>query len=428
MGPFLLYMIKVAFCQTVFYLAYKLLLSRDTFHAFNRAVLLFLLAASLLLPLVRVTAVSTSPVNEGFAAISAVVMNDGAVVSDASLGVPPLRVLALAYLLGLFVFLALSLVSLVRMLSVMRRGRVVTTADGIRITVLPGDTVPFSWFGRIVISERDYAFHPREIVIHERAHVALRHSWDVAACNLATVFCWPSPAAWLLKSELRDVHEYQADSAVLRSGVDASAYQLLLIRKAVGERVFAMANSLNHYSLKKRIVMMKSSNSSPWLRAKAVLVLPFAAVVVAVFANADPAPVAFVAERSAVAVSPAGPSSSAAADTIFISKATTASARSSATIPNTKGRVKGYVGKKDTVVVAGKKELCDKAVYGFGNEKPLLIIDGKEVEGSKLDKLDVQSIKSVIVLKGDKHVGTYGEKAKNGVLLITTKRAAASGE
>lgn len=137
MGPFLLYMIKVAFCQTVFYLAYKLLLSRDTFHAFNRAVLLFLLAASLLLPLVRVTAVSTSPVNEGFAAISAVVMNDGAVVSDASLGVPPLRVLALAYLLGLFVFLALSLVSLVRMLSVMRRGRVVTTADGIRITVFP---------------------------------------------------------------------------------------------------------------------------------------------------------------------------------------------------------------------------------------------------------------------------------------------------
>ena len=55
---------------------------------------------------------------------------------------------------------------------------------------------------------------------------------------------------WLLRRELRDIHEYEADEAVISSGIDAKSYQLLLIRKAVGGRWYSIANSFNHSNLK----------------------------------------------------------------------------------------------------------------------------------------------------------------------------------
>ena len=55
MGAFLVYVLKSAFCLAAFYLFYYLLLSRETFHRFNRIALLGLLVVSSVLPLVEVS-------------------------------------------------------------------------------------------------------------------------------------------------------------------------------------------------------------------------------------------------------------------------------------------------------------------------------------------------------------------------------------
>lgn len=123
------------------------------------------------------------------------------------------------------------------------------------------------------------------ILVHEQAHQRLGHSWDLLLVDLLGCLQWFNPAMWLLRVELRAVHEYEADEQVLRCGVDAKDYQMLLIKKAVGGRWYSIANSLNHSNLKNRITMMLRKRSSRWARAKALYVLPLACLALGAFAQ-----------------------------------------------------------------------------------------------------------------------------------------------
>ena len=158
---------------------------------------------------------------------------------------------------------------------------------GIKLIVLQEDTIPFSWMNYIVISEKDLHDNCREILLHESTHILLRHSWDLVLADTCIILQWFNPAAWLLKQELQTIHEYEADEHVLEAGVDAKNYQLLLIKKAVGKRLYSIANNLNHSNLKKRITMMMKKKSNPWGRLKYLYVLPIAAITLAAFARPE---------------------------------------------------------------------------------------------------------------------------------------------
>ena len=284
MTLFFIYSIKVALCLTAFYLVYKLLLSRETFFGFNRGVLLSVAALSLLLPLVHVTAESGAAAVAGFVIVEDAVAEVVAYEPQGSVLTPASACFAI-YIIGVAFFLVREVWSLLSLRRLLRGGRVVADAGGVRTVVVSGDVAPFSWMGTIVISEKDYADHPECILMHELAHVSARHSWDILLADLLIVLQWFNPSAWLFKVELQGVHEYEADRRVLSSGVSARDYQLLLIRKAVGERLFSMANNLNQCSLKKRITMMEKRNSNPWSRLKVLAALPVAAFAVAAFAT-----------------------------------------------------------------------------------------------------------------------------------------------
>ena len=55
-------------------------------------------------------------------------------------------------------------------------------------------------------------------------------------------------------------------------------------------------------------------------------------------------------------------------------------------------------------------------------ENPLMIVDGKEVEGQRIEDFDTDTIESINIFKGDKAIEKYGDKAKNGVVIIKTKK------
>lgn len=287
LGMFFIYSVKVAVCLTLFYLFHKLLMSRDTFHTFNRFAILSMMLLSLVLPLVHLSLDSEAGINRGTVALEGLVAQT--VVADGGNGVGEgltlTQVLLAAYVLGVVLFVGKALLSVGSLLRLIRRARCVEVRNGIRIYTMQGDISPFSWFRYIIMSEKDWQENRREIVLHEMAHIRRCHSMDVAVCNMMIVFQWYNPAAWLLKRELQTLHEYEADEAVLSAGVDATHYQMLLIRKAVGERLFSMANNLNHNSLKKRITMMKIKRTNPVQKAKIAFVLPLAAMTVAAFAS-----------------------------------------------------------------------------------------------------------------------------------------------
>ena len=303
MGTFLVYILKSAACLAVFYLFYKLLMSRDTFHRFNRFALLGLLVLSSVLPLVEVSVNRPAPVHETMLTLEqllllADVQAEGEVVSQPTTALW-VRVALLVYLAGIVFFAVRNLWSLGRLAVLLRRGRLEQLADwlpgrteNVRLVVHNHDIAPFSWMRYIVLSRKDLEENGREILIHELAHIRNRHSWDLLLADLCIFVQWFNPAAWLLKQELQTIHEYEADDTVLREGVDAKKYQMLLIKKAVGTRLYSMANSFNHSSLKKRITMMLKEKSNPWARVKYLYVLPLTALAVSAFARPEVSAVA----------------------------------------------------------------------------------------------------------------------------------------
>ena len=303
MGTFLVYILKSAACLAVFYLFYKLLMSRDTFHRFNRFALLGLLVLSSVLPLVEVSVNRPAPVHETMLTLEqllllADVQAEGEVVSQPTTALW-VRVALLVYLVGIVFFAVRNLWSLGRLAVLLRRGRLERLADwlpgraeNVRLVVHNHDIAPFSWMRCIVLSRKDLEENGREILIHELAHIRNHHSWDLLLADICIFVQWFNPAAWLLKQELQTIHEYEADETVLREGVDAKKYQMLLIKKAVGTRLYSMANSFNHSSLKKRITMMLKEKSSPWARVKYLYVLPLAALAVSAFARPEVSAVA----------------------------------------------------------------------------------------------------------------------------------------
>ncbi len=300
MGTFLVYILKSAACLAVFYLFYKLLMSRDTFHRFNRFALLGLLVLSSLLPLVEASVNSPAAVQETMLTLEQLLLmadiqpeGESMAAATPSATVLWLRAALLVYLTGIVFFIARNLCSLARLGRLIRQGKREALDSylpdrkekNVRLVVHDHDIAPFSWMHWIVIARKDLEENGREILIHELAHIRNRHSWDLLLADLCIFVQWFNPAAWLLKQELQNIHEYEADETVLREGVNARNYQMLLIKKAVGTRLYSMANSFNHSSLKKRITMMLKEKSNPWARAKYLYILPLAALAVTAFAR-----------------------------------------------------------------------------------------------------------------------------------------------
>ena len=288
MGIFFVYILKTSVCLAMFYLFYRLLLSKETFHRFNRVALLGVLVLSCLIPMIEVTTHDAS----GFLVLEEMILmaevEPAGVLDETSNPFPWRALMLLVYMAGILFFVIRHLWSLGRMLRLLRVSRKEDLGDGITLFVHDDKEVaPFSWMKNIAVSETDLAESREAVLMHERAHIHNRHSWDLLLGEVCVFFQWFNPAAWLLKQELQTIHEYEADEWVIENGIDAKTYQLLIIKKAVGARLYSIANSFNHSSLKKRITMMIKKKSNPWARLKYLYVLPLAAVAVAAFARPE---------------------------------------------------------------------------------------------------------------------------------------------
>ena len=366
MSEFLTYSLRTGACIAVFYLFFKLLLSRETFHAFNRALVLAATAVSFVMPLCVITVQRTLPARETvstsdeypYPAYADIVTPAADTPTDAPAGgslsaarvmaasatplpeetvapeseetvmpepegmvsplteedilsdhasaesvaavqpsvseavetsrgveIPWRQIGIVIYLAGAAAVIFVTVRSIVGLHRLMRRGRCERLDDGTTLVRMDENVAPISWCRNIVISERDLRENGAAILAHERAHVRLHHSLDLLLVDLAGAVQWFNPAMWLLRRDLRAIHEYEADAAVIASGVDARSYQLLLIRKAVGGRWYSIANSFNHSKLKNRITMMLREKSSRRTRARALLLLPLAGLALGAFAK-----------------------------------------------------------------------------------------------------------------------------------------------
>lgn len=380
-----LYSLKVGACLAVFYLFFKLLLSRETFHRFNRIVVLAAMVVSFLLPLCVITVERELPVEPALA-VMARTLPDVPAAAPAPEPFPWRMLVGGIFVAGVAVTCLRTFCSLGAVVRLICRGRRERQPDGVILVHADRDVAPFSWGRCIVMTDRDLAENGEAILTHERAHLQLHHSVDLLVTDLAGCLQWFNPAMWLLRRELRAIHEYEADEAVLRSGVDARSYQMLLIKKAVGGRWYSVANSLNHSKLKNRITMMLRKRSSRWAEARVLLLLPLAGVALGAFAETRYVP----AGRDAY--------------------------------KDTQNRIEAFekqteIAREAPIVIQGTKWKGDP------EKEPLILVNGERVTQKQFKKIPTEDIEQIWVLKDSTWMPRYGEEARNGVIYVQTKDA-----
>ena len=272
MTPFLLYIGRSSLYLALFYAFFLLVMRRTTFFRLNRILLLAGTVVCFLLPLLRLRTVEMPLLMAGPLTEAA---SEPALTAGPS-AASPVPYLELLYALGFLAVLAWTAAAMVRMYRTIRKGAATRLEDGIRLVLTEADIPSFSWGRTIVMSRKDAETNP-VIRLHEEAHIRKAHTLDILLFTAVTLIHWFNPLVWITLSELKLLHEYEADDAVLNHGIDATKYQLLLVRKAVGDKRFTLANGFQHAKLKNRIDMMLQAPSSGWKRLSWLAILPFLA-------------------------------------------------------------------------------------------------------------------------------------------------------
>ena len=427
MSVVFLYSIKSAIVLTMLYLPYMLMLRRESFFRFNRMVLLCILLLSLVLPLCNVPWMSLDrqPVVQAAQLQMLELGIPVHVLPEVQVIASPLRggregsfslfhLFTFIYIIGMLVLLSMRLWQIARLQFGLKRGVLWHNDEqGVRIYCHSGDVAPFSWMKNIVINEKDYNEAGREIVLHEMGHIQGRHSWDVVLLTLVQMLQWWNPLCYVLGISLRDVHEYEADNFVLQQGVSARGYQLLLIRKAVGSGSYAFANSFNHSLTKKRITMMKRIKSNPWMKSKALYVIPVAALALSAFATPK-----FVAPIEETVTKLEGKGTEKSANLQVPEQENEPAVQKDVAQSSTENVILEEVKQQDTegrplFVLNGKiYEIPKDAAKDINSEEQL----------TKLLNLDPEDVESITVLQKDAAIAKWGDKGANGVIVITTKK------
>ena len=269
MTSLLLYIARAGLYLGVFYAFYLLFMRRTTFFRLNRVLLLAGSFLCLLLPIFRLRTVTAAAAASDLAIVAAGTETAEQVVRAAF---PWKEVLLAVYAAGLLATLMLYLVSAWKIGRLMRNGES-TEQEGCRLVLLDEDVPSFSWGRKVVMSRKDLQQNPA-IFTHELMHVRCRHSLDLLLFFPLQLLFWWNPLVWITREELRLLHEYEADEGVIRKGIDATGYQLLLVRKAVGEHRFTLASGFQHAKLKNRIEMMLKPGSSRWMRWSYLALVP----------------------------------------------------------------------------------------------------------------------------------------------------------
>ena len=261
------------------------LLEKETFHRLNRILILGCLIMSFAIPLVHFTG-GTNPtvdmVRQTVQLPEVLINGDASEQSIWSWA----DIMICIYIIGVVAIFFMTVVQTVRLTKQLRQCEHITDNRGNTIVLTDCATSPFCLFHCIVMSRDDYANNCSFILTHEQEHIRLGHCIDLIILQVATIIQWFNPFVWLIGKNLKAIHEFEVDEAVLNKGIDATQYQKFLVVKAVGNRLQPFANNLNKESLKRRIIMMNQKKSNRWMMLKALFVIPVATLAVSVFANA----------------------------------------------------------------------------------------------------------------------------------------------
>ena len=467
-----MYLLKSVILSGIFFGYYTLFLKNTIYHAYNRFYLLASMALSLAIPffklsmfsvteeqaagakqlLIYLTQLPASPVQEEYIAWEIIVI---AVISS----------LFVSYL----VYSVLRIFRLKAMNSKTQMGEFTFIETDL-------EEAPFSFFSNLFwkksISIEDEC--GRKILQHELSHIREKHSWDRLFSQLICSVFWMNPFNWIIQKELQNIHEFIADRDAVGTG-EVDAFAKMLLKTYYGNHFLNPSHSFYYSSIKRRIIMLTTSNIPTYSYLRKVAVLPMLAFILALFSIQLSAQEA--KENKAEAQSIAAKQQKQAAmdqrqakidqKQAVIDQKQAAIDQIQATIDQKQAEIDQIQAKVDyelamldqgifstpsdiksmnvdtnsmiirgtrngkdvTVTVDGPNENTTlkgniielKGLYGQKNN-PLIVIDGVITSEMNLKNMNPNNIQSINVLKGEKATAKYAEKGANGVIEITTKK------
>lgn len=268
------YSLAVSVPLLILWIAYRIIQYSNNTFGINRLLILCIYAFSLLLfPLI--TLFSGQDMTGG-----GVILGSEDAINKETVSV--LNIGSWVWIAGMFVCILFTLTDVIRTIRLIKKtrkeyrdGHTICISDDCRVS-------PFSFFGYIVLNSEDYDKNKATVLLHEEGHMKLWHSVDMFIAQLFTIFCWYNPAAWMLRSDLKILHEYQADGYVLNHGTDRYEYQMFLVQKANGGHIPMIADGFSYTRLKKRIETM-AGVEVPMRHRPLLLCLLFGAIAIATF-------------------------------------------------------------------------------------------------------------------------------------------------
>jgi len=447
------YLLQMACWLVGFWLVYAAFLKKETFFELNRWFLLTGLVASLLLPLFPVRYNVVVPASDF---LSLKLLGTTAVKIDES--VPRLNYWVIAYALGVSWFLIRFVWQSAKLYRLRRHSERIILGKT-PVFKLEKDTAPFSFFKSIYVSKKMCGeTELKTVVAHEKVHIDERHWADLLLLEVARALQWFNPLLLIYRKAVMQNHEYLADSGTLRNGVSARTYKAVLANQMLGVPVLQVANGFTLFNPTKRILMMNKDKTTPVKRLKLLWALPVIALLLVSFAKPNyvsgenPSTVANADEKTITVTGKVTDEKGKPLPGTSIvvknsSTGTVSDAQGNYTLMGIKPDdeiVFSFVGYGTKVVKAASKLNVSMSrevvVIGYANnqmapppppppfelrgkngEKPLIVVDGK-VSNVDVNSIDPNTIDRIEVLKDQSATATYGDKGKDGVILITTKK------
>jgi len=316
------------------------------------------------------------------------------------------------------------------------------------------DEAPFSFFSNLFwkksISIEDEC--GRKILQHELSHIREKHSWDRLFSQLICSVFWMNPFNWIIQKELQNIHEFIADRDAVGTG-EVDAFAKMLLKTYYGNHFLNPSHSFYYSSIKRRIIMLTTSNIPKYSYLRKVAVLPMLAFILALFSiqlsaqeakenKAESQSIAAKQQKQAAMDQKQAVVDQKQAEIDQIQAKvdyelamldqgifSTPSDIKSMNVDTNKMIIRGTrKGKDVTVTVNRPNENTtlngDFALKPSSGQKdnPLIVIDGVISSESNLKDINPNNILSINVLKGEKATAKYAEKGANGVIDITTKK------
>jgi TonB-dependent SusC/RagA subfamily outer membrane receptor len=420
MIAFAYYLLKMLVCSGILFLYYHLALRNKIFHQWNRFYLLALIVISIAVPYLQFDIWSDPVDSTDIKILQAVYFTDEYVAQASERTALSLdQWISILYSLVSVSVLIIFILAIAKIYSIIR-SHPVMTIDDIKFVNTEEKSAPFSFLNYVFWNKQiDLESSSGEHIFqHELVHVREKHSFDKLFMQVVLIVFWCNPFFWLIRRELKMIHEFIADKKSVGQS-DAHAFATMILHAAYPQHYSHLTSQFFHSSIKRRLAML-TKNTNPRLSyLSRVLALPLMAFLILAFTIKEKNNPKAENKRENF-------KSFSIADTAEISLD-----KNTEVAKLLAERIKSI--NELTVVGNNSAQKIIKEINESNNKdsstpRPLIVIDGKEIDNKNLNDLNQlispEKIKSINIIKDASAITKYGQKGEHGVIEITTQKVA----